>query len=205
MTGLKQMALLDAQRSPPARLRRLLETNFFEKCSDHPEAWRSTRSAGCCNFFCTTCAGRALCSRCLGDHAGHEIIQVCAGSSRGRWQRLVSFRGDLRVLTCGRGCADPEVFVALPCEGGRPAPPAERVIGADVHHQRRAGCFPRRAEHVGEGEEAWRRNRVRGMRSGSPGRGLSLLLARMQGALDKISPGSMLCGPILCVAVQVIK
>ncbi|KAG2656637.1 protein RGF1 INDUCIBLE TRANSCRIPTION FACTOR 1-like [Panicum virgatum] len=81
MTGLKQMALLDAQRSPPAWLRRLLETNFFEKCSDHPEAWRSTRSAGCCNFFCTTCAGRALCSRCLGDHAGHEIIQIRKSSS----------------------------------------------------------------------------------------------------------------------------
>ncbi|KAG2649157.1 hypothetical protein PVAP13_1NG055500 [Panicum virgatum] len=82
MTGLKKMALLDAQRSPPAWLRRLLETtNFFEPCPDHRDAWRSTRSAGCCNFFCTNCAGRALCSRCLGDHAGHEIIQIRKSSS----------------------------------------------------------------------------------------------------------------------------
>ncbi|PUZ74467.1 hypothetical protein GQ55_1G068400 [Panicum hallii var. hallii] len=82
MTGLKKMSLLDAQRAAPAWLRRLLETDsFFEPCPEHPAAWRSTRSAGCCNFFCTTCAGRALCSRCLGDHAGHETIQIRKSSS----------------------------------------------------------------------------------------------------------------------------
>ncbi|RLN07491.1 hypothetical protein C2845_PM11G00170 [Panicum miliaceum] len=83
MVGLKKMALLDTQRTPLAWLRRLLETDFFEPCKDHAAASRSTRSAGTCNFFCTSCAaGRAaLCSGCLGDHAGHEIIQIRRSSS----------------------------------------------------------------------------------------------------------------------------
>ncbi|PAN04475.1 hypothetical protein PAHAL_1G070200 [Panicum hallii] len=81
MAGLKKMALLDAQRAPPAWLRRLLETDFFEPCPEHAGACRSTRSAGCCNFFCTNCAGGALCSGCLGGHAGHEIIQIRRSSS----------------------------------------------------------------------------------------------------------------------------
>ncbi|KAG2656638.1 hypothetical protein PVAP13_1KG099854 [Panicum virgatum] len=125
MTGLKQMALLDAQRSPPAWLRRLLETNFFEKCSDHPEAWRSTRSAGCCNFFCTTCAGRALCSRCLGDHAGHEIIQtyiINGAPAVFLDERSMSGKGkkpgaETECEECGRGLQDAgSLFCSLGCK-----------------------------------------------------------------------------------------
>ncbi|KAG2656646.1 hypothetical protein PVAP13_1KG101662 [Panicum virgatum] len=84
MGGLKKMALLDAQRRPPAWLRRLRETKkFFEPCSLHAGALgRSTRSAGSCNYFCTSCDdGGALCSGCLADHAGHEIIQIRRSSS----------------------------------------------------------------------------------------------------------------------------
>jgi hypothetical protein len=75
----------------------------------------------------------------------------------------------------------------LPCEGGRPATPAERVPGPDLRQQRRASGLPGQADHFGEWE-AWR-NQVRGMRSGSPRCGLPLLLARMQG--NKISPASV--------------
>lgn len=77
MVSLKEMARLDAERAPPAWLHRLLETSFFEACPKHPAgAGRANRRNAGCNFFCTHCTAGALCSGCLDDHAGHELIQV---------------------------------------------------------------------------------------------------------------------------------
>ncbi|XP_025806636.1 uncharacterized protein LOC112885190 [Panicum hallii] len=71
------MAQADAERVPPAWLRPLLETKYFEVCPDHPlGASRGTRSGGTCNFFCTDCPGRALCTSCLAGHPGHKVIQI---------------------------------------------------------------------------------------------------------------------------------
>nr|TKW37524.1 hypothetical protein SEVIR_1G052300v2 [Setaria viridis] len=72
--GLKEMARLGAERAPPAWLRQLLGTRFFEPCPEHPAvtAIRSTRSVGC-NYFCTNCAGGALCSGCLAGHEGRRV------------------------------------------------------------------------------------------------------------------------------------
>ncbi|CAL5059792.1 unnamed protein product [Urochloa decumbens] len=84
MVGLKEMARLDAARQPPAWLRRLLNTKFFEPCPEHPAvtASRSTRSFGC-NLFCTDCVGSgALCSGCVAaGHEGHRIVQVRKSSA----------------------------------------------------------------------------------------------------------------------------
>ncbi|CAL4889457.1 unnamed protein product [Urochloa decumbens] len=84
MVGLKEMARLDAARQPPAWLRRLLDTTFFEPCPEHlaVTASRSTRSFGC-NLFCTDCAGSgALCSGCVAaGHEGHRIIQIRKSSA----------------------------------------------------------------------------------------------------------------------------
>ncbi|XP_004954678.1 uncharacterized protein LOC101775185 [Setaria italica] len=76
--GLKEMARLGAERAPPAWLRQLLGTRFFEPCPEHPAvtAIRSTRSVGC-NYFCTNCAGGALCSGCLiRKSSSHGLVRV---------------------------------------------------------------------------------------------------------------------------------
>ncbi|KAJ1278314.1 hypothetical protein BS78_04G070900 [Paspalum vaginatum] len=77
MVSLREQARLDHQRAPPAWLRQMLETEFFESCPRHPTnpSRVTTRTAGC-NFFCTRCPGRALCSACLREHEGHEVIQI---------------------------------------------------------------------------------------------------------------------------------
>ncbi|XP_062217346.1 protein RGF1 INDUCIBLE TRANSCRIPTION FACTOR 1-like [Phragmites australis] len=75
MVSLKELARADAERVPPEWLRRLLEATFFDACPEHPGASRATRSAGC-NLFCTRCTGRPLCSVCVSDHPGHQLIQV---------------------------------------------------------------------------------------------------------------------------------
>lgn len=68
MPSIKAMALADAERVPPAWLQPLLEKNFFEDCPNHP--------LSNCNFFCTVCSDRAICTGCLPDHPGHQVIQV---------------------------------------------------------------------------------------------------------------------------------
>ena len=89
MVSLKEMARSDAERAPPAWLRTLLETSFFDACPEHSagEGRANRRTIGC-NFFCTHCAGRALCSGCLGTHEGHELIQVHRTTLS--WQRWIS-------------------------------------------------------------------------------------------------------------------
>ncbi|KAG2649152.1 hypothetical protein PVAP13_1NG055600, partial [Panicum virgatum] len=75
-------ALYGLKQAPRAWYSRLKETKFFEPCSKHAAACRSTRSAGSCNYFCTSCAtDGTLCSGCLVNHAGHEIIQIRRSSS----------------------------------------------------------------------------------------------------------------------------
>ncbi|KAL6661723.1 hypothetical protein ACP70R_001107 [Stipagrostis hirtigluma subsp. patula] len=80
MVGLKELARLDAERRPPAWLRPLLSTPFFEECPEHRGTGRATtRSATACNLFCTRCVdvGRALCSACVAaGHPGHRVVQV---------------------------------------------------------------------------------------------------------------------------------
>lgn len=77
MVSLKEMARLDAERAPPEWLCTLLETRFFDACPEHPASkGRANRRTTGCNFFCTHCACRALCSGCLDNHEGHELIQV---------------------------------------------------------------------------------------------------------------------------------
>ncbi|KAJ1278315.1 hypothetical protein BS78_04G071000 [Paspalum vaginatum] len=78
MVSQREMARLEAERAPPAWLRQLLETEFFEPCPRHPTSASratATRTAGC-NFFCTHFTGGALCSGCLGDHEGHQLVQI---------------------------------------------------------------------------------------------------------------------------------
>ncbi|AQK69710.1 PLATZ transcription factor family protein, partial [Zea mays] len=79
MVSLREMARSDAERAPPAWLRALLETRFFDACPEHQanDAGRANRKrTSGCNFLCTHCADRALCSGCLGNHEGHGLIQI---------------------------------------------------------------------------------------------------------------------------------
>ncbi|RCV05078.1 hypothetical protein SETIT_1G053000v2 [Setaria italica] len=75
MPSIKAMALADAERVPPAWLQPLLEKNFFEDCPNHP--------LSNCNFFCTVCSDRAICTGCLPDHPGHQVIQIRKLSGHG--------------------------------------------------------------------------------------------------------------------------
>ncbi|KAG0532142.1 hypothetical protein BDA96_04G083200 [Sorghum bicolor] len=77
MVSLKEMARLDKERAPPAWLHTLLATTFFDACPEHQESEGcANRRTASCNFFCTHCAGHALCSSCLDNHEGHELIQI---------------------------------------------------------------------------------------------------------------------------------
>jgi hypothetical protein len=66
------MARLDAERALLACMAPLLETKFFNVCPEHLGVILSTRNSGC-NFFSTHSSGHALCSRCIPDHAGHQL------------------------------------------------------------------------------------------------------------------------------------
>ncbi|CAN6237413.1 unnamed protein product [Urochloa humidicola] len=74
MPSIKEMALADAARVPPAWLKPLLDTKYFEDCLDHKEPHR---------FFCTVCPGQALCTNCLPDHPDHRVIQIRKLSGHG--------------------------------------------------------------------------------------------------------------------------
>ncbi|CAO2037513.1 unnamed protein product [Urochloa humidicola] len=74
MPSMKEMALADAARVPPAWLKPLLDTKYFEDCLNHQEPNR---------FFCTVCPGQAFCTNCLPDHPDHEVIQIRKLSGHG--------------------------------------------------------------------------------------------------------------------------
>ncbi|CAL5059789.1 unnamed protein product [Urochloa decumbens] len=74
MPSMKEMALADAARVPPAWLKPLLDTKYFEECLHHKEPHR---------FFCTVCPGQALCNGCLPNHPDHQVIQIRKLSGHG--------------------------------------------------------------------------------------------------------------------------
>ncbi|CAL4889453.1 unnamed protein product [Urochloa decumbens] len=74
MPSMKEMALADAARVPPAWLKPLLDMKYFEDCLDHKEPHR---------FFCTVCPGQALCNGCLPNHPDHQVIQIRKLSGHG--------------------------------------------------------------------------------------------------------------------------
>jgi hypothetical protein len=101
MVSLKEMAWSDEEHAPPAWLRTLLETTFFDACPEHPASeGRANRRTTGCNFFCTHCAGRALCFGCLGNHEGHELIQVhrTVPLCRGKGGLVPAFETEIIVM-----------------------------------------------------------------------------------------------------------
>ena len=100
MVSLKEMARLDKERAPPAWLHTLLATTFFDACPEHQESEGcANRRTASCNFFCTHCAGHALCSSCLDNHEGHELIQVHRTTlCRGKGGLVPSFEREIVVM-----------------------------------------------------------------------------------------------------------
>ncbi|CAG9461765.1 unnamed protein product [Pedinophyceae sp. YPF-701] len=64
-----------AERAPAGPIetwiQALIDGNFFKPCAAHSKCKRSE-----CTYFCATCVSEGLCSHCLSDHRGHEVIQV---------------------------------------------------------------------------------------------------------------------------------